>query len=92
MKGVAGSPGSVPLWPAGFELDADRVPMQVLNGNGEVVARVGREVVVGGGTVGREILQQNQVLDERTKRLLFERCPAAYYLVDPEDMHASRRR
>lgn len=92
MKSVAGSPGSVPLWPAAFELDAGSVPMQVLNGNDEVVARVGREVVMGGGGVAQETLQENRVLDEQTKRVIFERCPGPYFLAAPEGMYVSRRR
>ena len=92
MKAVAGSPGSVPRWPATFELDSDGVPIQVLNGNGRVVAQVGRKVVMGGGTVSQETLQENQVLDEQTKQIMFERCPEPYFLAAPEGMHIPRRR
>ena len=91
MKADADGAGYVPLWPADFELDGG-VPMQVLNENGRVVARVGEEVVMGGGSVGRETLQENEVLDERTKRTLFERCPGPYFLADPEGMHLLLRR
>jgi hypothetical protein len=91
IKAVADGAGYVPLWPADFELDGG-APMQVLNGNGRVVARVGEEVVMGGGSVGRETLQENEVLDERTKRTLFERCPGPYFLADPEGMHLLLRR
>jgi hypothetical protein len=92
MKSGAGYPGSVPLWPADFELDANSVPMRVLDGNGKVVAQVGSEVVMGGGTVGQETLKENQVLDEQTKRVIFERCPGPYFLAAPEGMHILRRR
>ena len=91
MKAVADGAGYVPLWPADFELDGG-APMRVLNGNSKVVARVGKEVVMGGGSVGRETLQENEVLDERTKRTLFERCPGPYFLADPEGMHLLLRR
>jgi hypothetical protein len=92
VKATADDPGYVTLWPAAFELDADAAPIQVLNENGKVVARVGRKVVMGGGTVGQETLQENQVLDEQTRRLLFERCPGPYFLAAPEGMHMLRER
>lgn len=92
VKATADEPGYVTLWPAAFELDADGVPMQVFNGNGKVVARVGKEVVMGGGTVSQETLQEKEVLDEQTKRVMFERCPGPYFLAAPEGMHVSRRR
>ena len=92
MKAGADDPGSVPLWPADFELDSDAVPIQVLNRNGEVVAQVGREVVMGGGTVSQETLQENHILDEQTKRVMLERCPGPYFLAASEGMHTPRRR
>lgn len=91
-KSVASFLGLVPLRPARFGMDADRVPMRILDGNGEVVAQAGREVVMGGGSVRQETLRENQVLDGQTKRILFERRPRPYFLAAPEGMHMPRRR
>ncbi len=85
-KVSAEDPGSVPLWPSSFELDTEGDKIQVLDGKGRVVARVGDEVDMGGGDVTREMLEENNVLDERTKQELFERCPGRYFLAQPE-MH-----
>jgi hypothetical protein len=92
MRTSADDPGRVPLWPSGFELDTTGGKIRVLNGNGRVVARAGEEVVMGGGDVPREALEENDVLDERTKRELFERCPGVYFLASPEGMRIPRRR
>jgi len=92
MKAGEDDLGRVPLGPSGFELDITGGNIRVLDGNGRVAARVGEEVVMAGGDVPREALEGNNVLDERTKRLLFERCPGPYFLASPEGMHISRRR
>ena len=84
-------PGTVPLWSSGFELDTTGGEVRVLDRNRRVVARVGEEVVMGGGGVARKTLEGNDVLDERTKQELFERCsdPPHYFLEQPE-MHLER--
>jgi hypothetical protein len=90
-KVSAGDPGTVPLWPANFDLDASGDEIQVVNGKDRVVARVGEEVSMGGGEVGKETLEENNILSEQTRRVLFERCPEDYYwLASPEGMHTGR--
>jgi hypothetical protein len=91
-KYSADDPGEVILWPSGFELDTTGgKKMRVLNRNGRVVARVDEEVVMGGGAVARKTLEGNDVLDERTRQELFERCPEPpYYFLAKPEMHLKR--
>ena len=37
-------PGYIPLWPPQYELDADGHGARILDGRGQIVARVGEEV------------------------------------------------
>ena len=78
MKPLPQDPGYVPIWPSDYELDTGGGKIQILNGKGKVVARVGEEVSMGGGQVD----VQKYVVDARTARELRERCPGGgYWLV-----------
>ncbi len=71
--------GEVPVWPLGFELDTTSgKEVRILDRRGRVVAEVGKKVVMGGGEIGKATLKENGILDERTWRELFERCPPGY--------------
>jgi len=70
----------VPLWPANLEPSVRGDEVQVLDGEGRVVGRVGEKISMGGGGVTEEMLTED-ILDRRTKRELLERCPGAYFLV-----------
>jgi hypothetical protein len=84
--------GEVPVWPSAFELDTGGGKVQVLNGRGQVVAEVGKKVVMGGGEISKEALRENEILDERTWRELFERCPPGYgYWLVGEGVHIPRQ-
>ena len=52
---VAGNDRVVPIWPADFSVDREDGQVRVLNSRGRVVARVGEEVYMGGGEVGRSL-------------------------------------
>ena len=70
----------VPLWPSGFEARVRGDEVRVLDGEGRVVARVGAKISMGGGGIREDALTE-EILDQRTKRELLERCPGTYYLV-----------
>ena len=70
----------VPLWPPDLEPSVKGDEVRVLDGEGRVVARVGAKISMGGGGI-REDALTGEILDQRTKRELLERCPGAYYLV-----------
>jgi hypothetical protein len=79
----------VPVWPSYFELDNGGEQVRVLDArNGRVVAEVGKKVIMGGGDIGKEALKENDILNERTWRELFERCPPDYgYWLVGEGVH-----
>ena len=68
--------GYLLVWPPGFRLSTENDQIQVLNGAGQVVARVGEEVYMGGGE--KRYLEQ---LDEYVRRQLPPDCPGPYWIV-----------
>jgi hypothetical protein len=80
----------VPLWPSGFEARVRGDEVRVLDGEGRVVARVGAKISMGGGGI-REDALTGEILDQRTKRELLERCPGAYYLVQEGTVRIPQR-
>ncbi len=80
---LGGEGGSlVPVWPPGFGLEASGEEVRILNGKGQVVARVGDRVVMGGGEA--PLAERLPGVDEWTKRELQERCPGQYWLAAPD--------
>ena len=72
---------TVPVWPAGFELDTCGDQVSVLDEEGRVAARVGGKVYMGGGGVPKDRVA---LADKRMLRELFERCPGEYWIVGSE--------
>ena len=70
----------VPLWPPGYEPSVGGDEFRVLDTEGRVVGRVGEMITMGGGGI-REEAPTEDVLDQRTKRELLERCQGTYFLV-----------
>jgi hypothetical protein len=88
LPGKGPESGWVPVWPSDFELDTGGGKVRILNGRGKVVAEVGKRVVMGGGDITKRALRENEILDERTWRELFERCPPGYsYWLVGEGVH-----
>lgn len=88
------APATLPLWPSYFELSAEGDDIHVLDGRGDLVARVGGEIVTGGGeiqqgeTTPRETFQALRgAVGQNTARQLRERCPGPYWLVGPSEKH-----
>jgi hypothetical protein len=65
----------VPIWPSDYKLDTGSGEVRVLAGSGRVVARVGEEVYMSGGEIGRSL---------EGRRELEERCPGTYWIVGAE--------
>jgi len=71
--------GWVPVWPPYFEVDTGGGRVRIVDErNDRVVAQVGKGVSMGGGDISKQALRENGILDERTWRELFERCPPGY--------------
>ena len=89
--------GVLIVWPAGFRLNRDAVPVQVINGNGLIVARVGDSVRISGAwskkprpdwrpveSVGTGT-ERDEVPDTETlARELPVECPGPYWVVGDE--------
>jgi hypothetical protein len=76
------------MWPSDYELDTEGDNLQILDGEGKVVAQVGERVSMGGGEVG----VQKDLVDARTARELRERCPGGgYWVVTAVDVRMPRR-
>jgi hypothetical protein len=65
----------VPIWPSGYEPDAMGEEVRILNRSGRIAARVGEEVYMSGGEIGRSL---------EGRRELEERCPGTYWIVGTE--------
>ncbi|CAN5875726.1 hypothetical protein BH23ACT11_BH23ACT11_25550 [soil metagenome] len=95
IDGGGGTPGVLPLWPSYFELSAEGDEINILDGEGDFVARVGGNIDTGGGEIHQnpgsgerevyEILQNS--VGESTARQLRERCPGPYWSVGPSEDH-----
>jgi hypothetical protein len=81
VKATPKDPGTTPVWPAGYGLDATGGEVRILDEEGRVVAKVGERVYVGGGETPKDHVT---LADERTERELFERCPGEYWIVGSE--------
>ena len=81
MEEHPGHIDTVPIWPAGFELDTRGDEASVLDEEGRVAARVGEKVYMGGGGIPEDRVT---LADERMLRELFERCPGEYWIVGSE--------
>ncbi len=64
------------VWPPDFRLNTEGDGIQVLNGDGQVAARVGEEVYMGGGKIGYV-----HRLDEYVVRQLPPGCTGPYWIV-----------
>ena len=80
----------VPLWPPGYEPSVGGDEVRVLDAEGRIVGRVGEMITMGGGGVREEALTED-VLDQRTKRELLERCPGSYFLVQEGTVRVPQR-
>jgi hypothetical protein len=76
-----GHAARVPIWPAGYELDATGGEVRVLDEEGRVAAKVGEGVYMGGGGVPKDRVA---LADGRMSEELFERCPGEYWIVGSE--------
>ena len=69
----------VPVWPPGYRLDADGDTIQILDGGGQVVARVGDRLRLDGGEVWSD-----GVLDENVRKALAANCPGPFWIIGQE--------
>lgn len=89
IKSIEGRRGHVPIWPPSFKMRVEGEEIKILDGQGDLVARVGEKIVVGGGEfpgIGREStlpLESIPSVSKRVGRKLEERCPGQYWLVAP---------
>lgn len=65
----------LPVWPAEFTLRGENDEIQILDGNGQVVARVGEEVYMGGGEGSPEALA------DCVREQLPAACTGPYWIV-----------
>lgn len=72
-----GGTDSLVIWPAGFGVKRTDGEVRVIDGEGEVAARVGREIYAGGGMV------PSTSAVGQTRRVLRERCPGPYWIAAP---------
>ena len=68
--------GNLLVWPPDFTLITENDQIQVLNGAGQVVARVGEDVRMGGGQIGHI-----EGLGEYVRQQLSPDCPGPYWIV-----------
>ena len=85
-----GADNVVPLWPADLEPSVRGDDVRVLDAEGRVVGRVGEKISLGGGGIRGEALTED-ILDQRTKQELVERCPGSYFLVQEGTVRIPRQ-
>ena len=73
---IGSADGNLLVWPPDFTLKAENGVLEILDGTGQVVARVGEEVRMGGGEVN--YVEQ---LGEYVRRQLPPNCPGPYWIV-----------
>ncbi len=78
LKPTLGETSSVPVWPPDYSLGDDNGVLVIRNGPGEMVARVGDQVQLGGGQIDgdwlfKEIMRQQPPAN----------CPGPYWLTAP---------
>ena len=89
--------GVLIVWPAGFRLNRDAVPVQIINGSGLIVARIGDSVRVSGAwskdplpdwwpveSVGSGTKRDEVPDTETLARELPVECPGPYWIVGDE--------
>lgn len=79
----------VPVWPPEYELGAEDGAIYVLDGEGNVAAKAGDRVEMGGGEVGTS-LEGIAIVGEQTRQELYRRCPGSYWIVGLEVRAAGR--
>lgn len=67
--------GDLPIWPYGYSLRITDKQIEVIDNDGQLVARVGDKIKVGGGEVPAEIVE------EYIGRQLPDDCEGPYWLV-----------
>lgn len=94
IDGGGSAPATLPLWPDYFELSTEGDELHILDGRGDLVARVGGRIDTGGGemqqgdTTPRETFQAlRRAVGGDTARQLRERCPGPYWIVGPSEEH-----
>ncbi len=75
VKDIYSGGSILPIWPPEFTLGAENDQLQVLDGDGQVVARVGEEVYMGGGEVS------SPSLPECVRQELPASCTGPYWIV-----------
>lgn len=72
------------IWPPTYAARAEAGEIRILDEGGRVVARVGDEVRIGGGFIGKmRALEGISGVNEQTKRELIQRCPGEYFYAAP---------
>ena len=71
------------VWPHGFSLKIEGEVIQVIDGTGQPIARVGDKVEVSGGEVGTSELPDGY-LSELSAQLPSDRCPGPYWIIGEE--------
>lgn len=88
-----GTPNYLPLWPSYYELSIEGDVIQVLDGEGDFVARVGGRIETGGGEIRQQGTQAEtlknlqNLIGDQSARELYRRCPGPYWLVGPPEDH-----
>ena len=67
------------IWPHGFSLRTEGEEIQVIDSNGQVVARVGDEIYVGGGELPAE--EARFIEESITGQPLPDNCTGPYWIV-----------
>jgi len=75
VKDIYSGDSILPIWPPEFTLRAEDDQLQVLDGDGQVVARVGEEVYMGGGEVS------SPSLPDCVRPQLPAECSGPYWIV-----------
>jgi hypothetical protein len=74
-KGDVWSKGELLVWPYGYSLRINGKQIQIIDNDGQLVARVGDKIKVGGGEVPAEIVEIY------TGKRPPDECPGPYWLV-----------
>lgn len=92
MVSAGDRPGATLIWPPDYAARAEGGEIRILDEGGRVVARVGDEVSIGGGFIGRrKALEGISGVNEQTKRELIQRCPGEYFYAAPHITPAQER-
>lgn len=86
IKTRESKPGHVAIWPSDFGMEIDGDEVKVLDGGGDLIARVGERVELGGGespAINRQNTVPRPLPNVRNGEEVAERCPGQYWLVAP---------